>query len=130
MKNQVLALLMITMMAMQCTQPASKTLDGKSFKISIADIQQADKQDPDILSFNNGKLDSESCHQYGFTAADYTLQISNDVYSFVSTISSPAEGSMKIEGSVQDNTIKGTMVWMKAGQADIHYTFQGNLINK
>jgi hypothetical protein len=130
MKKLVVYVSILCFLLVQCAQNTGKTLDGKSFKISIADVQQADKQDPDVISFQNGKLDSESCHQYGFTAADYQVEVINGNHEFVSTISSPTEGKMTIKGTVKGDVIEGTMVWMKEGQADIHYTFKGSIISQ
>ncbi len=112
-----------------CAQPASKNLDGKSFQISAWDVNHPEKQDPDIINFKNQSMDSESCHQYGFSASPYICNYKDGVYSFNSTTKSATEGEMTFVGSVKENLISGTFVWKKAGQADIHYAFQGSLKN-
>ncbi|MDQ3142158.1 MAG: hypothetical protein M3Q56_07920 [Bacteroidota bacterium] len=117
----------IIVLNMACAQQAAKTLDGKSFQISCWDVNQPDKQDPDLLIFKNGMLDSEACHQYGFTAAPYESNSANGTLNFSSTILSPTDGSIKIDGNVKDNSITGKMIWKKAGQADINYDYKGNL---
>jgi hypothetical protein len=105
----------------------NKTLDGKSFQVSSWDVNHPEKQDPDLIAFKNGMLDSESCHQYGFSAAPYTSKMENNQQTFRSMISSPAEGTMIIEGKTSDNLIEGSMVWKKQGQNDIQYGFKGSL---
>lgn len=113
--------------SLACGKNPNKTLDGKSYQVSSWDISNPEKQDPDLIVFKNGMMDSESCHQYGFTAAPYQSTYSNGIYTFTSTISSPVEGKMIFEGMAKDNLIEGKMVWKKDGQADILYAFKGNL---
>ncbi len=127
MKNEHLFSFILMLFAVSCSNNMSKTLDGKSYQLSCWDLNQPEKQDPDLLVFKNGMMDSEACHQYGFTAAPYKSSFENGVISFSGTISSTAEGSMLIEGKVKENQIDGTMLWKKAGQADIQYGFKGNL---
>ena len=105
----------------------NKTLDGKSYQLSTWDINHPEKQDPDMVIFKNGMMDSESCHQYGFTAAPYKSGFANGAISFSGNIASPTEGNMMIEGKAMDNRIEGTMIWKKDGQSDIHYGFKGYL---
>lgn len=123
---KILCLFLLTS-ALACTNNTNKTLDGKSYQLSTWDINHPEKQDPDLLVFKNGMMDSEACHQYGFTAASYKSNFENGMISFSGTITSPAEGIMTIEGKAKENSIEGTMVWKKQGQADIHYGFKGNL---
>jgi hypothetical protein len=113
--------------ALGCGNNTNKSLDGKSYQLSSWDVNHPEKQDPDLIVFKNGMMDSEACHQYGFTAAPYKSSYENGVISFSGTISSPAEGIMTIEGKAKENSIEGTMLWKKQGQADIQYGFKGNL---
>lgn len=110
-----------------CEMNTNKTLDGKSYQVSSWDVNHPEKQDPDLVVFKNGMMDSEACHQYGFTAAPYKSSYEKGIISFSGTIMSAKEGSMLIEGKAQENNIEGTMVWKKEGQDDIHYGFKGSL---
>ncbi|HEX5626071.1 MAG TPA: hypothetical protein VFX48_08645, partial [Saprospiraceae bacterium] len=85
-----------------CAQsPKSKmTLDGKSYQISGWAVNQPDKQDPDLLSFKDGMMDSEGCHQYGFTAAAYQSTYENGKYSFSCVTKSSTEGEIAFTGTV------------------------------
>lgn len=112
-----------------CVQNTNKNLDGNSYQISAWDINHPEKQDPDIVVFKNNTMDSESCHQYGFSASPYQCTYKDGIYSFSSTTKSSTEGEMQFTGTVKDHEISGSFVWKKAGQADIHYAFKGNLKN-
>lgn len=114
---------------MSCAQNVNKSLDGKSFQISIWDVAHPDKKDPDLLIFKDGKMDSDACHQYGFAAAAYKHQNKDHNTTFSTTINSANEGEILFEGMVKDNVINGKSVWKKAGQADINYEFSGSLKN-
>lgn len=115
---------------LSCSQNAVDTLDGKSFQLSVWDVTQPDQKQPDVITFNNGTMDPEGCHQYGFTAAPYKLNSTDKKLTFSSTCTSPAEGTIVFEGSISGESISGTMVWTKTGQADIRYEYTGNLITK
>lgn len=110
-----------------CGKNMNKTLDGKTYQLSTWDVNHPEKQDPDMVVFKNGMMDSEACHQYGFGAAPYKSSYANGIISFAGTISSGTEGTILIEGKTMDNGIEGTMVWKKAGQNDINYKFKGHL---
>ncbi len=112
-----------------CVQNTNKNLDGNSYQISAWDINHPEKQDPDIVVFKNNTMDSESCHQYGFSASPYQCTYKDGIYSFSSTTKSSTEGEMQFTGTVKDHEISGNFIWKKAGQADIHYAFKGNLKN-
>ncbi|MBK9736598.1 MAG: hypothetical protein IPO92_17215 [Saprospiraceae bacterium] len=119
--------IVILLFAFTCASKTDESLDGKSYQILTWDVNHIDKQDPDVLVFKNGMMDSEACHQYGFKAAAYTSTIKNGETSFSGTISSETEGTIKIDGKVIEKQIQGTMLWKKHGQADIKYGYKGKL---
>lgn len=125
--SNVSALLLI--LVVSCKEKSETTLDGKSFQLSCWDVNQPDKKDPDLLVFKGGMMDSEACHQYGFTAAPYTSTVQNGILKFSGTISSNTEGTIVVEGIVRKENIEGTMLWSKSGQADIKYVFTGESKN-
>ncbi len=119
--------IILLLFAVTCGNKADKSLDGKSYLLSTWDVNYPDKQDKDVLVFKNGTIDSEACHQYGFKAAAYKSTLENEKVFFSGTISSTAEGTIKIDGIANKTQIEGTMLWKKAGQADIKYGFKGQL---
>ena len=109
--------------ALACTSQATQnkcTLDGRTFKIETF---VGDKMDgTENLAFTNGKATNDVCTQYGFGDGAYTT---DDQCKFRYTLTSPQEGRMDWEGQTTGASIQGKMVWIKAGQDDIHYTFKG-----
>jgi hypothetical protein len=127
MKTNYFYFIFLFALAFACGKNTGKSLDGKSYQLSTWDINHPDKQDPDLVTFKDGMMDSEACHQYGFKAAPYQSKYESGNFSFSGTITSPNEGSMLIDGKTKENQIEGTMLWKKAGQAEIHYGFRGTL---
>jgi hypothetical protein len=102
------------------------SLDGKSFAGTFTEKGKA-KGDADTLVFKDGKFRSTACDAYGFSEASYKAAAKDGATSFEVTTESPKEGTMKWKGTVRGGRIEGTAVWMKKGQADINYTFHGEL---
>ncbi len=101
-------------------------LDGKTF-VGTTTEKGKTKGEKDSFVFRDGKFRSTACDSYGFTAAAYTFAVSDVSSTFEAVSASPREGTMKWKGTVKGDTIEGTSVWTKKGQADITYTFQGRL---
>ncbi len=121
MKNAFFLACFCTLCACNTPMPASKcTLDGKSFKIENYVNGQLDGTER--LSFRNGQADNDQCTQYGFGSGNYTCEEGNK---FKYSLYSEKEGRMDWEGQVTGKLIAGKMVWVKTGQQDIYYTFQG-----
>ncbi len=124
---RVLLFLSFTILFLQfnCSQNTPKNLDGMSFQVRTWEMGKPDKKDPDVIRFSNGSFDSEGCHQYGFMAAPYKSEIKEGKLSFTGKTTSSTEGEMEFTGMVNGNAINGSFVWRKAGQADIHYVYEG-----
>ncbi|MBK8953970.1 MAG: hypothetical protein IPM34_00230 [Saprospiraceae bacterium] len=118
---------LLVLSLLSCTQKQAESLDGKTFQIGAWEVGKPDKQDPDVVSFANGQMDSEACHQYGFSPAPYTVELVNGKLSFKCTTKSESEGEIDFEGSYSQNTIEGKFVWRKEGQDNINYEFKGSL---
>lgn len=101
-------------------------LDGKTFAGAMTEKGKA-KGDKDTFIFKDGKFRSTACDSYGFTEAAYTAATKDGATSFEATTESPKEGTMKWKGAVRGDRIEGTVVWIKKGQADMDYTFHGEL---
>ena len=106
-----------------CTSqnPKAKTsLDGRTFKIE--NYAGGQMEGAEMMTFKNGRVENDECTKWGFGDAAYTL---DDNGNFKYTLTSDVEGKMDWEGQVAGTSISGKMVWIKAGQDDIHYTFKG-----
>ncbi len=101
-------------------------LDGKTFVGQMTEKGKA-KGEKDEFVFKDGKFRSTGCDPYGFTETPYTVSQSDVSANFEAESHSPKEGTMKWKGTVKGDTIEGTAVWMKKGQADMHYTIKGTL---
>lgn len=106
--------------ALSCAQ-----LNGKQYTIKISTGGKVDGTE--ILSFHEKTVESSECLKYGFSASGYNCAPAADGASlaFATTMTSEKEGRMDWAGVVTASGITGTFVWSKAGQADIHYTFEG-----
>jgi hypothetical protein len=99
-------------------------LDGATFVGTMTEKGKT-KADPDRLVFKNGKFRSTACDVYGFAETPYTSTVADGATRFEAMAASPKEGTITWKGTVKGNTIEGTAVWMKKGQADMHYIFEG-----
>lgn len=100
-------------------------LDGATFVGTMTEEGKA-KADPDQFMFKDGKFRSTACDAYGFSETVYTSTVGDGATRFEATATSPKEGTMKWKGTVKGNRIEGSAVWIKKGQADMRYTFEGN----
>ena len=67
-------------------------------------------------------VENDECTKWGFGSGAYTH---DEKGKFKYTLVSEKEGKMNWEGQVEGSSIAGKMVWVKAGQEDIQYTFKG-----
>jgi hypothetical protein len=106
--------------------PAAGTLDGKTFAGETVEKGKS-KGGKDEFVFKGGKFRSTACDAYGFLEASYAAAANASSTTFSAETHSPKEGTMVWKGTVSGDTIDGTAVWTKKGQADITYTFHGTL---
>jgi len=121
MKN--LLFFLVLLLGYSCTSQNAKTklsLDGRKFKIESSTGGKV--EDTENMMFQEGQVENDVCLQYGFEKAAYSL---DDQGKFKFSLTSEKEGKMDWNGQVDGSRIIGSYVWIKAGQADIHYTFQG-----
>jgi hypothetical protein len=123
MKNVILfiALLLGTIACTSQNPKAKAALDGRTFKIE--NYTGGEMEGTEMMTFKNGTVENDECTKWGFGNASYTLDEGGN---FKYTLNSDAEGKMDWEGQVSGTSISGKMVWVKAGQEDIHYTFKGD----
>jgi hypothetical protein len=101
-------------------------LDGKTFLGEMTEKGKT-KGDKDTFVFKDGKFRSTACDAYGFAETAYSAVGKEGETTFEATAESPKEGTMKWKGTIKGDTIEGTTVWTKKGQADMSYTFKGAL---
>jgi hypothetical protein len=99
-------------------------LDGATFMGTMTEKGKT-RADQDQLVFKDGKFRSTACDVYGFAETPYTATVGDGATRFEATATSPNEGTMKWKGTVKGDAIEGTADWVKKGQADMHYTFEG-----
>jgi len=121
MKKAMLFALLLAVIACTSQNPKAKvSLDGRTFKIESYTAGKL--EGTEMMMFKDGKVENDVCTQWGFGSGAYTL---DDNGNFKYTLTSEKEGKMDWEGQVAGISVSGKMVWVKAGQGDIHYTFKG-----
>jgi hypothetical protein len=105
-------------------------LDGKIF---LGQTGENDKKasDEDELRFQDGKLYSVGCAEWGFDAGAYTTRNEGDNIYFEAETASPKHGKIVWKGTVQGDKINANYVWTKKRWywKDAHQEkwFQGSL---
>jgi len=120
-KAAFLFLLLGCVCCTSATQSNPATLDGRTFKIES--FTGGKSEGTEMMMFKEGKVENDVCTQWGFGSASYTYDAQSGAFQY--TLTSEKEGRMDWEGKLAANAVSGKMVWVKAGQNDIHYTFQG-----
>ena len=90
----------------------SGVLDGKTF-VGQSGKMGKEASEEDEIRFQNGKLFSVGCAEWGFNESDYTVKIEGDKIYFESEMLSPKNGKIVWSGKVRGNTIEATYVWTK-----------------
>ncbi|MDO8366705.1 MAG: hypothetical protein Q7T20_07915 [Saprospiraceae bacterium] len=99
-------------------------LDGRQYTITLTTGGKSEGSE--ILSFKNKTVESSECLQYGFAASTYTCNAALDgSLAIESVMTSEKEGRMDWKISATASQVRGTVLWAKAGQSDIAYTFEG-----
>lgn len=109
------------------TTPANFTceqLEGKQYTITLTAGGKAEP--PEVLSFQNKTAESSECVKYGFLATPFSCTPQADgSLAFEMVMVSEKEGRMDWKGTATATQASGTVLWVKEGQADISYTFEG-----
>lgn len=92
-------------------------LDDRQFKAGIVRIEedQDEEKKPlgDQLTFSNGMFSSAVCKRYNFKEAPYWVRVEGEKTHFLAELTSPTDGRMLWKGTIQGNTLEGTMRWTK-----------------
>ena len=93
------------------------TLDGHQYKAGIVRATSAEEGEKkplgDLLMFSGGKFSSAVCKRYNFAEAPYWIRIEGDQVHFLAELTSPTDGKMVWKGTIQGDTLEGTMRWTK-----------------
>lgn len=122
----VISLFILSLMISACSQKEKTVVIGnKQFVVTTMEAGKPETGVMEQVVFNDSMFDNLQCHEWGFTAGKYTATRDGENYNFEATMESPNEGSMMWKGMVMGDMVHGEMIWKKAGQADLHYTFEG-----
>jgi hypothetical protein len=114
------------LVAAASTTWAAAVLDGRTFVVETGERGKP-KAETDEISFREGRFRSKACDPYGFGSALYEAATKDGATSFTAETASAKEGRIRWQGAVRGETLEGTYVWSKPGQADIAYWFKGKV---
>ncbi|MFQ5993258.1 MAG: hypothetical protein ACE5NA_12540 [Nitrospiraceae bacterium] len=92
--------------------PASRVLDGKKF-FGPGGAKGKKPHHNDELVFKDGTFRSVQCNKHGFGAAPYTTTIQGDVVHFQAETTSPTQGKIVWQGTMNGDTLEATFLWTK-----------------
>lgn len=109
----------------------ARKLDGLMFSARIVrEGGEEGKQIADELTFRDGMFSSEICKRYNFSDAPYWVRLEGEKLYFLAELNSPTDGTMVWKGSINGNTLEGTMRWTKKRwywTVDTEHRIRGNL---
>lgn len=110
-----------------CSQASEdRVLIGeKQFVITTMEKGKPETGVIEQIVFKDSIFDNLQCHQYGFVSTTYTATKDGENISFTAEMPGFSEGIMIWTGMIMGDSIHGTMVWKKEGQADMFYSFEG-----
>lgn len=103
-------------------------LDGKVFTGPTGKMGK-NATETDELRFENGKLYSVGCADWGFGSGAYSTEVEGNNISFEAVTTSPKDGKIVWSGTVNGDTIDATYVWTKKswyGERKQKKWFKGN----
>jgi hypothetical protein len=103
-------------------------LDGKVFTGPTGKMGK-NATETDELKFENGKLYSVGCADWGFGWGDYSTKVEGNSISFEAVTTSPKDGKIVWSGTVNGDTIDATYIWTKKswyGERKQEKWFKGN----
>jgi hypothetical protein len=89
-------------------------LDGKVFAGPTGKMGK-DATETDELKFENGKLYSVGCADWGFGWGAYSTKVEGNNITFEAVTTSPKDGKIAWSGTVNGDTIDAIYIWTKKG---------------
>jgi len=89
-------------------------LDGKVFTGPTGKMGENTTED-DELRFENGKLYSVGCADWGFGSGAYSTKVEGNNITFEAVTTSPKDGKIAWSGTVSGDTIDAIYIWTKKG---------------
>lgn len=87
-------------------------LDGKSF-LAQSGEKGKPESNTDTIVFRDGRFLSEGCRPFGFKDASYQATVDGATIRFHAETHSPTHGTMIWDGTVKDNAIEATSIWIR-----------------
>jgi len=124
------AIAAVLALALPATMPAAPdakaSLDGKSFAGESGEKGKPAMAEKDTIRFEKGQFRSVACDAYGFGDGAYTATAAGDgSVRWTAETTSPKEGRIQWQGTVNGARIEAIYVWTKAGQKPIEYWLKG-----
>ena len=102
----------VALCGLSSMEAGTDVLDGKSF-LGKAGMNGKEATEEDEIGFQNGRIYSVGCAEWGFGESDYAARVEGNVIHFESVTLSPKHGKIVWKGKVQGNKIDATYVWTK-----------------
>jgi hypothetical protein len=103
-------------------------LDGKVFAGPTGKVGM-DADGTDELQFKNGKMYSVGCTDWDFGWGDYSVKVEGNNITFEAVTTSPKDGKIVWNGTVNGDTVDATYIWTKKawyGERKQEKWFKGN----
>lgn len=101
------------------------SLDGRMFQVLVLDTT-TNKTYPDLIWFEDGKLQTRASEAWRFVAAEYRVSRDGEALGFEAVASSKKEGTNEWRGTISGEEIEGTLVWSKEKNEPLRYTYRGS----
>jgi hypothetical protein len=124
--RSLLAVTVLTLLTAGVLSAAVGPLDGRTYEGETG-VKGKTKGETENFVFTAQVFDPVYSHLYGFHSAPYTVRAQGGKTVFESETKSEEQGTMRWKGTLQGETLSGTMVWTRPGQKPVEHWFKGTL---
>jgi len=122
----------------QSSKTKDKFLEGKIYLIELVEKgSKKTKSTEDELSFKSGKFKSKTMFEEDFGPANYTVSVDSSssegkIISFEAQSKNKEnkEETLTWKGTIEDDNIEGSAIWIKKGKTKKEFEFSGSLKRK